>query len=153
MPIIALNNATIQQNNAWVFPLTDGCRCQFRLLHDHANELTTIPIIHVSTDHETSSLSCNQYSWHAWKCNSSQLTRQEFESIMHESFLCLKVVGVSCVCCTKFMHGSSLCLIVIVVSWVYFTITPTNEPIFSSRVLILSMYVCMYIYIHTYMFI
>jgi hypothetical protein len=48
----------------------------------------------------TSSLSCNEYSWHAWKCNSSQLTMQEFESIMHASFLCLKVVGVSCVSCT-----------------------------------------------------
>jgi hypothetical protein len=49
----------------------------------------------------TSSLSCNQYSWHAWKCNSSQLTMQGFESIVHESLLCLKVVGVSCVCCTN----------------------------------------------------
>jgi hypothetical protein len=33
--------------------------------------------------------------------NSSQLTMQRFESIVHESFLCLKVVGVSCVCCTN----------------------------------------------------
>jgi hypothetical protein len=53
MPIIALHNATIQKNHAWIFPLTDACHCQLRLLHDHANELTSIPIIHVSTDHES----------------------------------------------------------------------------------------------------
>jgi hypothetical protein len=49
----------------------------------------------------TSSLSCQQYSWHAWTCNLSQFAMQQFKRFMHESFLCLMVVVVSCVCCTN----------------------------------------------------
>ncbi len=49
----------------------------------------------------TYSLSCMQYSWHDWTCNSSQFTMQQFKRFMHESFLCLMVVVVSCVCCTN----------------------------------------------------
>ena len=117
MPIIALRNATIQKNHAWIFPLTDGCRCQLRLLHDHANELTNIPIIHVSTDHETwhcihvflnayrktwpacwvatSSLSRKRYEWHDWTCNSSHFEMQQLQRFMHKSSLRLIVVVVN----------------------------------------------------------
>ena len=53
MQLIAIHNATIQKIHAGIFLLTDGCRCQLRMLHEHANELTKTQIIHVSTDHET----------------------------------------------------------------------------------------------------
>jgi hypothetical protein len=117
MPIIALYNAAIQKNHAWIFPLTDGCRCHLRLLHDHANELTNIPIIHVPHDHETwhcihvflnayrktwpacwvatSSLSRIRYEWHDWTCNSSHFEMQQLQRLMHESSLRLIVVVVN----------------------------------------------------------
>jgi hypothetical protein len=49
----------------------------------------------------TSSLSCMPYEWHEWTCHSPQFIMLQFKCFMHESFRCLMVVVVSCVCCTK----------------------------------------------------
>jgi hypothetical protein len=87
----AIHNATILKIHAWMLTLTDECRCQLRMLHEHANDQTYAQHIHVSKDHETwhcanvflnayrktpparsvrtSSLSRDQYEWHDWTCS------------------------------------------------------------------------------------
>jgi hypothetical protein len=49
----AIHNATILKIHAWMLTLTDECRCQLRMLHEHANDQTYAQHIHVSKDHET----------------------------------------------------------------------------------------------------
>jgi hypothetical protein len=53
MQLIAIHNATIQKIHAGIFLLTDGCRCQLRMLHEHANEQTLTQNIYVSKGHAT----------------------------------------------------------------------------------------------------
>jgi hypothetical protein len=94
MQLIAIHIATIQLIHGLIFPLSDGGRCLLRMLHEHANELTTTQIIHVAREKATwhcihvvlnayrktsparcvatSSITRKQHSWHDWKCNHSK---------------------------------------------------------------------------------
>jgi hypothetical protein len=150
MQLIAIHDATIQNNHAWIVSLCDDCPCQLRLLHGHADEITNTQIIHVATVKATwhcihvylnsyrrtssalfvaiLSISRKQNQWHDWTCNTPQCIMQQFKknTIMHEFTLYLIVVVVTCVCCAN---------------------TPTNEPMFSSRLRIVHMNICLNVYI------
>jgi hypothetical protein len=67
MQLIAIHTATTQTNHACISPLCVCCRCQLRMLHDHANELTKTQTIHVPTDHETGH--CTQVFLNAYRKN------------------------------------------------------------------------------------
>ena len=42
MQLISIKNLTIPKIHAWIFPLSDCCRCHWPMLHEHANERTNV---------------------------------------------------------------------------------------------------------------
>ena len=106
MQLTSINNATIPKIHACSFPLSDCCRCQLCMFHEHANELTKI-------------------------CDRGERPRQSYVDIMILRSVHLDSCSVSPPAALsisqRFMQESSLRLLVVVVSCVCCTNTPTNK--------------------------
>jgi hypothetical protein len=94
MQLIAIHMATILLIHGSIFTLSDSGRCLLRMLHEHANELTTTQIIQVAREKATwhcihvvlnacrktsparcvatSSITRKHHSSHDWRCNHSK---------------------------------------------------------------------------------